>query len=83
MVLLQVGQDLGHAGTLDFDKDLALGNRPQGLDDLHFSLNVGNAGQEVDDGLYHSLNGLFELAMLLGEDRDLVAEQVPITGVLA
>lgn len=83
VILLQVGEDLGDAGALDFDKDLALGDCAQGLDDLNLPVNARDVAQEVNDGLDHVLNSLFELAMLLGEDRDLVAEHIPVAGVFA
>lgn len=83
MVLLQIRKYLGDAGTLDLDKDLTLGHCPQGLDDLNLPVDVGNVAQDVDDGLDHPLDGLLELAMFLGEDGNLVAEQVPIAGAFA
>lgn len=83
MVFLQVGEDLGDAGTLNLDEDLALGDCTQGLDDLDFSVYAGDVAQEVDDGLNHVLDSLFKLAMLLGEDGNLVAENIPVAGVLA
>lgn len=83
VILLQVGQDLGDAGALDLNKDLSLCHCTQGLDDLDFSVDARDFAENVNDGLDHLLDGLLELAMFLGEDSDLVAEQVPITGILA
>lgn len=83
VVLLQIRENLGDAGTLDLDKDFALGDCAQGFDDLDLPVDAGNVAQEVDDGLDHVLNSLFELAMLLGEDGDLVAEDIPVAGIFA
>lgn len=66
MILLQVGQNLGNAGTLNLHKDLSLGHCSQGLNNLNLSVDVGDVGEEVDDGLNHLLYGLLELAMFLG-----------------
>jgi hypothetical protein len=83
MILLQIRQYLGNTGTLNLDKDLALCHCSQGLDDLNFSINVGNFAQDVDDSLDHLLDSLLELAMFLGQDGNLITEKVPIAGALA
>lgn len=66
MIFLEIGQNLGNSCSLDFDENLALCYRSQGLDDLYFSIDVGDVAEEVDDRLDHLLDGLFELAMFLG-----------------
>lgn len=83
VVLLQVGQNLGDAGTLNLNEYLALGDCAQGLDDLDLSVDIRDITEEVDDGLDHLLYSLLELAMFLGQHGDLVAENIPIAGGLA
>jgi hypothetical protein len=81
--LLDVGEDLCHASPLDLDKDLTLGDSAQGLDDGQLGIEVGGVVEEAHDGLDHFCDGLFELAMLLGKDQGLVAEERPVPGILA
>jgi len=83
LLLLDVGQDLGDARPLDLDEDLALRHRPQRLDHRQLRLQVGRLAEEAHDRLHHLGDGLLELAMLLGQDEDLVVEQAPVAGVLA
>jgi len=83
LLLLDVGEDLGHAGPLNLDKDLALGYCPQRLDHRKLGLEIGRLVEEADDGLDHLGDGLLELAVLLGEYQGLVVHQTPVSCVLA
>ena len=83
LLLLDVGEDLGDAGTLDFDKDLALCHCSQGLDNGKLGLEVGGVVEEAHDGLDHLGDGLLELAVLLGQDQSLVVHQTPVAGIFA
>ena len=83
LLLLDVGEDLGDAGALDLDEDLALGHGAQGLDDGQLGLEGRCLVEEAHDGLDHLGDGLLELAMLLGENQGLVAEEAPVAGISA
>ena len=81
--LFDVGQNLGHAGALDLDKDLALGHGPQRLDQRQLGLEVRRRLQEAHDCLHHLGDGLLQLAVLLGEDERLFVEENPFALLLA
>ena len=83
LLLLDVGEDLGHASPLHLDEDLALGHGAQGLDDGQLGLQAGCLVEKAHDGLDHLGDGLFELAMFLGEHQGLVAEEAPVAGIPA
>ena len=83
LLLLDVGQDLGDAGALHLDEDLALGHDAQRLDDGQLRLQVWGLAEEAHDGLHHAGDGLLELAVFLGQDEGLVAEELPVAGIFA
>lgn len=63
--------------------DLSLRDGSQGLDDRELGIHVRCLVQELHDRLHHPRNSLLELAMFLGKKKNLVVEEVPVTGIFA
>lgn len=82
LLLLDIGQSLGHARALDLDKDLSLGDRPQCLDNGELGFEIRGRVEEAHDRLDHLRDSLLELSMLLRENQDLLIHQAPVSGIL-
>lgn len=62
---------------------LALGDGSQSLDDGKLGVQVRDSVQEAHDNLDHLGNSLLELAMLLGEQKNLLVQLTPFSLILA
>jgi ABC-type uncharacterized transport system ATPase subunit len=62
---------------------LALRHCSQRFDDAHLSLQTRRIINEPHNNLHHLGDGLFELAMLLAQELDLLIQQTPVTAILA